>query len=136
MTTPGTLQYFHNAAATISYHAAGYVRLDWTSAATSPQELKAIYEHLLRAMKHFEASKVMTNHGQRLPMGQDVQKWLIEDWVPRAIAEVSYSCCAIVEAQTPLSRLAARTVGGNLGHLLKCAYFATPEEAAVWLTAL
>lgn len=135
MTTRDTIQYLHNAAAVISYHAAGYVQLDWTSVATSSQELKAIYEHLLQAMKYFGASKVMTVHGQRPPMTQDVQQWLIEEWVPRAVAEVNYSCCAVVEAQTPLSRLAARTVGGGLLGLLRHAYFVEQEEAASWLTA-
>jgi len=101
----------------------------------SSPELKGIYEHLLRAMHHFNASSLMTIHNKRLPMPQDVQQWLVEEWIPRAIAEVNYGHCAIVEADSPLSRLAARTVGGNLPRRLSYAYFATTEEASTWLAA-
>ncbi|WP_324675988.1 hypothetical protein [Hymenobacter sp. GOD-10R] len=128
-------RYFHNAAASISYHPAGYVQLDWQPTVVSSQELRAIYEHLLRAMKYFEASSLMTTHNQRPPMPQDVQQWLVETWVPQAIAEVNYARCAIVEAEKPLSRLAARTVGGSLMQPLTYAYFTSVDEATVWLTA-
>jgi hypothetical protein len=130
-----TRYFFHNAAATISYHPAGYVQLDWQPTVVSSQELRAIYEHLLRAMKYFEVSSLMTIHNQRPPMPQDVQQWLVETWIPQAIAEVNYSRCAVVEAEKPLSRLAARTVGGSAPGPLRHAYFATIEEAAAWLSA-
>jgi hypothetical protein len=129
-----TLRYFSNPAATISYASDGYVRLDWQPVAASAAELRAIYEHVLQAMRHHRSTALMTVHNQRPPMPPEVQTWLARDWMPRAVAEVGYGRCAVVEATTPLSRLAARAVGSDLGTALQFRYFDTPEAAAAWLS--
>ncbi len=128
-----TVHYFSNVAAIISYAPAGYVRLDWQPVAASATELRAIYEHVLRAMHHHRSTALMSVHNQRPPMPTDVQEWLVQNWIPRAVAEVSFSLCAIVEAATPLSRLAARAVGTSLKKQLSYAFFATDTEADAWL---
>ncbi|WP_460549333.1 hypothetical protein [Hymenobacter daeguensis] len=125
--------YFRNAAAVISYAPAGYVRLDWQPTAVSPPELRAIYEHVLRAMRHHRAVALMTVHNQRPPMPPDVQAWLIEDWIPRAVATVGYGRCAIVQAEKPLSRLAARAVGTGQQTTLSYQYFDSEAAADGWL---
>jgi hypothetical protein len=128
-----TLRYFSNPAAVISYISGGYVRLDWQPVAAAPAELRAIYEHVLQAMLHHRSTALMTVHNQRPPMPQEVQTWLAHDWMPRAVAEVGYGRCAIVEAANPLSRLAARAVGTDMGAALQFRYFDTPEAADAWL---
>ncbi|WP_152560026.1 hypothetical protein [Hymenobacter sp. IS2118] len=128
-----TVHYFSNAAAVISYAPAGYVRLDWQPVAASATELRAIYEHVLRALHHHRSTALMSVHNQRPPMPPDVQEWLVESWIPRAVTEVGYGRCAIVEAAAPLSRLAARAVGTGLKGQLSYAFFATDAEADAWL---
>jgi hypothetical protein len=128
-----TLHYFSNAAATISYSPAGYVRLDWQSVPATAAELRSIYEHVLRAMLHHRASRLMTVHKQRPPMPPEIQTWLTQEWLPRAVAEVGYGHCAIVEATTPLSRLAARSVGIGMKGELKYEYFENDVAADAWL---
>ncbi|MBF9142104.1 hypothetical protein [Hymenobacter properus] len=128
-----TLRYFSNPAASISYLSAGYVRLDWQPLTASVAELRAIYEHVLQAMQQHRCTALMTVHNQRPPMPLEVQTWLAHDWMPRAVAEVGYSRCAIVEATTPLSRLAARAVGADMGPALQFRYFDTAEKADAWL---
>ena len=125
--------YFSNAAAVISYAPAGYVRLDWQPVTTTAPELRAIYEHVLRAMRHHRATALMTVHNQRPPMPQEVQAWLMEDWIPRAVATVDYGRCAIVQAGLPLSRLAARSVGAGQKTALDFRYFDTEATADAWL---
>lgn len=130
---PAPIQYYRNAAAVISYEPAGYIRLDWQPVPSTPTELRAIYEHVLRAMQHHHAEALMTVHNQRPPMPPEVQTWLTTDWVPRAVHEVGYGRCAIVEAATPLSRLAARAVGSNVTGPLQYQFFADEATAAAWL---
>ena len=129
-----TLQhYFSNPAATISYAPAGYIRLDWRPTAVTAPELRAIYEHVLRAMLHHRATALMTVHNQRPPMPPDVQTWLTEEWIPRAVATVGYGRCAIVQAEMPLSRLAARSVGSGQKTTLRYQYFDSEATADGWL---
>lgn len=128
-----TLHYFRNAAAVISYAPGGYVRLDWQPTAVTPGELRGIYEHVLRALLHHRVTALMTVHNQRPPMPPEIQTWLTHDWMPRAVAEGGYDRCAVVEADTPLSRLAARAVGAGVSGQLTYQYFDTTEAADVWL---
>jgi hypothetical protein len=129
-----TLQhYFSNPAAAISYASAGYIRLDWRPTAVTASELRAIYEHVLRAMLHHRATALMTVHNQRPPMPPDVQTWLTEEWIPRAVATVGYGRCAIVQAEMPLSRLAARSVGTSQKTTLRYQYFDSEATADGWL---
>lgn len=130
---PSPTQYFRNAAAVISYAPAGYIRLEWQPVPSTPTELRAIYEHVLRAMQHHRATALMTIHNQRPPMPPEVQAWLSQEWLPRAVQEVGYGRCAIVEAATPLSRLAARAVGTSVTGRLNYEYFDSETAAADWL---
>jgi hypothetical protein len=130
---PTPTPYFRNAAATISYAPAGYIRLEWQPVASSPTELRAIYEHVLRAMLHHRSTALMSIHNHRPPMPTEVQAWLAEEWLPRAVREVGYGRCAIVEANTPVSRLAARAVGTSMTGQLNYQYFATDMAADTWL---
>ncbi|SMB91892.1 hypothetical protein SAMN00120144_2483 [Hymenobacter roseosalivarius DSM 11622] len=126
-------QYFHNAAAVISYHAPGYLRVTWHPTVVSVADLQAIYEHVLRAMHHYGCTRLMSVHGQRPPIPPQIQEWLTAQWVPRAMEEAGYDRCAVVEADAPLSQLAARSIGNSLMQPLRYHYFPTVREAADWL---
>ncbi|RTQ46586.1 hypothetical protein EJV47_21805 [Hymenobacter gummosus] len=127
--------YFQNPAATIN-HVAGedFLRLHWSAAKTSPDELRAVYQHTLRAFTHFGYRKLLSDHSQRPPMPSEVSTWLAEEWIPRAVREAGYSHCAVVDNSTPLGRLAAQAVGAQLPPgLLTFRYFPTLAEALGWL---
>jgi hypothetical protein len=128
-----TLPYLRSAAAIISYAPAAYVRIDWQQFAATPADLRGVYDHVLRAMLRHGLSRLMSIHNHRPPMPVEVQTWLTTVWIPRAMAEVSYGRCAIVEANTPLSRLAARAVGAELNVPLTYRYFSNEADAAAWL---
>jgi hypothetical protein len=84
-------------------------------------------------MLHYGSTRLMSVHGQRPPMPPQIQEWLTTQWVPRAMETAGYDRCAVVEAEAPLSRLAARSVGNGLTHKLRYHYFPTVREAAEWL---
>ncbi|GAB3302423.1 hypothetical protein ACFQT0_11070 [Hymenobacter humi] len=128
-----TLHYFSNAAAVISYAPASYIRLEWLSAPATVAELRSIYEHVLRAMQHHRVIRLMSVHNQRPPIPPEIQTWLTQEWLPRAVAEVGYRYCAVVEATAPLSRLAARAIGTGMKGLLSYEYFETDALADAWL---
>lgn len=127
------LHYFRNAAAVISYAPAGYIHLDWQPVPATPAELRAIYEHVLQAMLRHRAGTLLTVHNNRPPLPPDVQTWLTQNWMPRAVREVGYGRCAIVEAEMPLSRLAAHSVGSGVNGQINYQYFGTEEAAIAWL---
>ncbi|UOQ53139.1 STAS/SEC14 domain-containing protein [Hymenobacter cellulosivorans] len=126
--------YFRNALCTISYDSQGYVLLVWADVVCQEQELHAIYEHTLQALRHHRTGKLLTDHRQRQPLPLSAQQWIAQHWIPKAMQEVGYSHCAILENQTPLGRLAARAVGDAVTLPLDFRYFSTLEEASAWLS--
>ena len=130
-----TLPYLQAAPATISFAPGAYVRLEWQPYVASAQELKAVYDHVLRAMMRHGLRSLMSIHNQRPPMPPEVQIWLTGTWIPSAMSETNYCRCAIVEAATPLGRLAARGVAAGLSPGLDYRYFRTEAEAQAWLLA-
>ena len=126
-------QYFRNPAAEITYWPAGYLRTDWRSMAAEPAELRAIYEHVLRAMQRYEVSALLFVHGQAEPIPAAVQAWLSADWIPRAIAQADYQRCAIVETGTRPDAQDARAIGRQVSGTLEYAFFGDATAATAWL---
>ncbi|RYU79565.1 hypothetical protein [Hymenobacter persicinus] len=126
--------YFQNPAITI-YHTAGYLRLDWSGARTTEDELRGAYQQVLLAMKHYRTGKTLSYHGLRQLIPLPVQHWLTQEWIPRAVHEAGYSQCAVVESQSALGRLASQAVGQQTPAQLDFRHFATLAEAHAWLSA-
>ena len=128
------LFYYRNPLGSILYDPAGFVVLNWTDAPSTPAALQSLYAHTLQALRHHGTCKLLTNQVARQPLSVAEQKWLIEQWVPQAIAECAYSHCAIVESTQADGQLAARAVGtGVARHPLEFRYFQHEAEARQWL---
>ncbi|GAA4362382.1 hypothetical protein GCM10023185_30260 [Hymenobacter saemangeumensis] len=129
--------YFQSPAATISHVSAlptsGYIRLDWQPVASTPAELRAIYEQAFQAMRQHNTPSLMTVHNNRPPLPAEIQGWLGEVWVPRAIRELGFGRCAVVEVNPPQSRQVVHTVTAALEEPLEYQFFSTPEAADAWL---
>lgn len=126
---------FSNAACTVVCSSAGYVRLNWTAAVTSTFDLQQVYEQTTLAMQRLGLNKILSNHAHRRPISAEMQQWLAEVWVPKAIHDANYGYCAIVESEEALTRLAVRAVGTVVGKQISFRYFNTVAEAEEWLTA-
>ncbi|GAB3837763.1 hypothetical protein [Hymenobacter jeollabukensis] len=133
-TTPASV-YFHNSLATVSYHANGYVCLQWTDVPIEEEALRALYAHTLHALQHYHTGKLLTDQRRRQPLPAEAQRWIAEQWIPTAISTAGYSRCAIVESELPGAALAARAVGRALQSPLAFHYFTDAAPAAEWLTA-
>jgi hypothetical protein len=130
-TVPKSL-YFQNPAITIFY-VNGYLRLNWSAARTTEEELRGAYQQILLALKHYDTNKTLSYHGQRPLIPLAVQTWLTQEWIPRAVREAGYRRCAVVESQNPLGRLASQAVGQQSPDQLDFRHFATLAEADAWL---
>ncbi|QKG52499.1 hypothetical protein [Hymenobacter sp. BRD67] len=128
------LFYYRNPLGSIFYDPAGFVVLSWTDALITSAELQSLYSHTLQALRHHSTCKLLTNQAVRQPLSTDEQRWLIEQWIPQAIAECAYSHCAIVESTQADGNLAARAVGSGVAHHpLDFRYFEHESEARQWL---
>ncbi|SHM14286.1 hypothetical protein [Hymenobacter psychrotolerans] len=127
--------YFHNRLAHVVELPGRYVRVEWLVAPMFSPDLRQVYEQTLLLLKEARLHKVLTDH-QLLPaiMPRD-REWLVHDWVPRAVREAQYRCCAIVGSQDMYARLAATHLGRQAHrHMgLQIAHFSDCAAAAHWL---
>ncbi len=96
--------------------------------AAEPAELRAIYEHVLRAMQRYHVTALLVVHGQREVIPAAVQSWLATEWIPRAIREAGYERCALVEASGQ-----GNPEGQPGAGAMEYAYFGEVGPAVCWL---
>ena len=125
--------YYRNALGSLTYEADGFVRLTWSSAPVLDDQLQSLYAHTLQALRHHGTGKLLTDQRQRQPLPEVAQRWIAEQWIPRARVECAYSHCAIVESSQLVSRVAARAVGSSQSSPLTFQYFEQEADARHWL---
>ncbi|MBD2722558.1 hypothetical protein [Hymenobacter armeniacus] len=128
--------YFQNAAGKIYHHASGFVRLGWGAERTSIEVVKAYYEQVLALLLNSGARKILSDHGQRAPLSGPAQAWLIENWIPRAMAQARTRHCAIVEGADPLHRLSTQSVVSASPSGFVFQRFSNVEAAEAWLAGV
>jgi hypothetical protein len=127
------MYYFRNPAAEITYAETGYIRTDWRLLNASVNEVRGIYEHVLQAMRRYRTTSLLCVYAQRQPMPKEVQAWLLSDWIPRAVHDVGYHRCAVVEPHASAKQSAARVESLGADELLEYGLFESVEEAEHWL---
>ncbi|MCB2408112.1 hypothetical protein [Hymenobacter lucidus] len=133
--SPSETTYFSNPVLNLSYDAAGYLRLRWTRTGGTEAELRAAYQQVKQAMRHFRTGKTMSIHQQRPLIPVAVQQWLSTEWIPSCVREAGYSHCAIVESDNPMARLASQAVSLGTPAALAFRHFPTETAADNWLRA-
>ncbi|MDB5234787.1 MAG: hypothetical protein JWR44_1780 [Hymenobacter sp.] len=128
-----TLLYYRNPLGSISYNSLGFVVLKWSAAPITTPELHSLYSHTIQALRHHHTCKLLTNQVERQPLPIEAQQWIVEQWIPQAIAECAYSHCAIVECEQEANRAATRAIGSRVAGSLQFRYFPTPDAAQEWL---
>jgi hypothetical protein len=104
----------------------------WANAA----EYRAAQEMVLVAIRENHASRHLIDSTERRVVTADDQRWLVEDWMPRAVA-AGRRWTAIV---LPTSAL-VRTIEENIDRyprpkLVTVEHFETVEDAAAWLSTV
>ncbi|RTQ45676.1 hypothetical protein EJV47_24635 [Hymenobacter gummosus] len=129
---PAFHHYYSNPLGSISYDLLGFVCLTWTDAAIEPDLMQSLYAHTLQALKHYDTCRLLTDQRRR-PLPEHEQGWIVEQWIPAALAQCIHSHCAILESPDAGSWLAARAVSTGSTGPLHFAYFQQEEDARQWL---
>ncbi|TGE24459.1 hypothetical protein E5K00_04380 [Hymenobacter aquaticus] len=126
--------YYHNELASVVEHADGYVRIDWNPVPIRSSSLRAVYEQVLTLLRQQGFAKVLSDHQLLPPIQPSDQEWLSQDWVPRAVAQAGYRCCALVQAHDVLSQISLTHIVRQLGPVpLIVRYFEDSSAAERWI---
>lgn len=125
--------YFQSIAGQVRYHSAGYVGLQWSGERIGQSQLEAFYGQVLELLQSTSSYKVLSEHGQRMPLSAEAQAWISQVWVPQAMQLAGFSYCAIVEGIDPIHRLSIQSVisASPVGLVYK--RFVELEDAEQWL---
>jgi hypothetical protein len=113
----------------------GWVLVVWKEWADSA-EYRAAHETILMAIRENHASKNLIDATHSKVVSDSDQKWLIENWIPRAVAAGRRST-AIVMPRSALGRTISENIDkGTPSDVTQVEYFDTATEAAAWLSTL
>jgi hypothetical protein len=111
------------------------VLVEWKEWADSA-EYRAAHETVLMAIRENHASKNLIDATHAKVVSDSDQRWLIDNWIPRAVAAGRRST-AIVMPRSALGRTISENIDKEaLTKLSKVEYFDTAADAAAWLSTL
>jgi hypothetical protein len=121
--------------ASIRWDGGRWVIIEWKAWANS-SEHSAAHETMLLALSENRASKNLIDATQARVVSDDDQRWLTDDWIPRAVA-AGRRWTAVVMPKSALGR----TISENIDkrprpNTTKVEYFETVEQAAAWLSTV
>jgi hypothetical protein len=112
-----------------------WVLAEWKAWANS-SEYRAAHETILTALRENHASRNLIDARYARVVSTDDQKWLIESWIPRAVA-AGRRWTAVIMPRSPLARTISENIDkGTRLNLTEVEYFDTVEEAAAWLSTV
>ncbi|UYZ60042.1 hypothetical protein [Hymenobacter latericus] len=131
---PVARELFANAGARVVQVHPGYLQLEWRPGATQPEVATAVFEGLLLAMRLTGCHRVLSDQRQMPPLPPATQRWVAEQWLPKAAAEAGYSHCAVLLSQNVFARLGAVTwISQYQPKAVQYQAFENPDEATRWL---
>ncbi|MDO7873484.1 STAS/SEC14 domain-containing protein [Hymenobacter sp. ASUV-10] len=128
--------YFENAAGRIWTEPAGYLRLDYHAGRRQETDFRALLTHLRQAMSRHGGGRVLINQRQMAGFSPAEERWMIGEWLPRAVQDNGYRSGAVLVADDVFARLAMSNVAmatHHLGHEYR--NFSDEGEAVAWLLA-
>jgi hypothetical protein len=112
-----------------------WVLVEWKGWANS-SEYRAAHEKVLVALRENRACRNLIDATEARVVSNEDQKWLIENWIPRASA-AGRQFTAIVLPRRPLARTISENIDkGPRLNLARVEYFPTLDEAAAWLSTV
>ena len=132
--TPNTFYFNVPGVASVRWDEAGQlVLVEWEGWANS-SEFAALLDGEIEALREHRCSRLLADCRRQKVLNPADQERANQEWVPRALA-VGLKRFAVV---VPASVLAELNLKASLDKVpaneLEVAYFATPEEARVWLS--
>jgi len=113
----------------------GWVYVQWKAYAASA-EYRAAQELVITALRENHGSRNLIDSKDSRVVTEADQRWLIEDWMPRAAA-AGRRWTAIVLPTSPLGRTIAENIDKHPRSVnTEVAHFETVEDAAAWLSTV
>ena len=112
-----------------------WVFVKWKGWANST-EYRAAQERVIDALRENHGSRNLIDSTDSRVISAEDQKWLIDDWMPRAVAAGRRTTAIVLP-----KRALGRTIAENIdkyprSNSTKIAYFETVEDAAAWLSTV
>jgi hypothetical protein len=112
-----------------------WVHVQWKAWAKSP-EYREAQEMVILALRENHASRNLIDSKESRVVSEEDQQWLVEDWMPRAVA-AGRRWTAIVLPASPLGRTIAENIDKHpQSSLTTVQHFETVEDAAAWLSTV
>ena len=129
-----TQHYFSNAVGSVDYVPEAYVYLHWSGKPLSSVEFRALYVHARNPLERHQLKAILADHHAmpEAPTETD-QAWLLEQWLPEAVAVSALSRYAVMPTPDPGRRLHTETVLEGLRRHLQVAVFDDLDQATAWL---
>jgi hypothetical protein len=112
-----------------------WVFVEWKAWANST-EYRAVHEAVLLALRENRASRNLIDATHARVVSGDDQIWLIEDWIPRAVA-AGRRWTAIVMPKSALGRTISENIDRRQQpNATTVEYFESVADAAAWLSSV
>jgi hypothetical protein len=112
-----------------------WVHVEWKAWANSA-EYREAHEAILAALRENRATKNLIDATHERVVTDDDQRWLIDNWIPRAVA-AGRRCTAVVMPKRALGKTITESIDkAPRTNASKVEYFATFDEAAAWLSTV
>ena len=129
--------YFSNAVGSVDFVPQGYVYLHWSGIPMTSVEFRALYVHVRNLLQQHQLKAILADHlAMPGPPDQADREWLLEQWLPAALATTALARYAVLPVPNPPQRLHNEAVLEGLASHLQVAVFDDIEQAKAWLQAV
>lgn len=112
----------------------GFARLTYQPGVRPEDGFKALLGHVTKLLARREDGCLLVDQRLMTPFTPEEQKHVIQQWLPRIVAEGGYRFGAVLVAQNVFARLVTATVIAAVRDLaITYEYFEQEAEAITWL---
>jgi hypothetical protein len=134
MRHPTALLYFENNAGQLLLDPAGFLRANWSARQRGAGDAQALFTHMMQALQRHNWSRILINQVGMRPFTAAEQRWVAQEWLPRAVQEGGYRHGAVVVSSEVLVRLATAYITTHVQGLpLVYRSFEADAAAVQWL---
>lgn len=126
--------YYENAAGRVVEDTLGFARLIYQPGLRDPEAMSSLLGYVIRLLARRGDGCLLVDQRQMSPFTQAEQHFIIEQWLPRAVAEGGYRFGSVIMAHDAFARLATRTVTTAVRKMpMHYQYFEQEADAVAWL---
>ncbi|RPD44159.1 hypothetical protein DNI29_22445 [Hymenobacter sediminis] len=126
--------YYENAVGRAVDDPLGFARLTYQPGLREPDTFSSLLGHVTRLLARRGDGGLLVDQRRMSPFTAAEQRLVIEQWLPRAVAEGGYRFGAVILAEDAFARLATRTVTTAVREMpMRYQYFEQEADAITWL---